>query len=268
MSGLSLPYLANHDAPLPASYRGSVMVLGNFDGLHLGHKALLNQARSLADARRAPLGLMSSEPHPRQFLNPTGAPFRLTSRAGKRLNFAVNRIDLLYEPCFDVEFATRSPESFASHILRGYLGVSGVVVGRDFRFGHKRSGDIKQLKSLGTALDFSVDVMDDITLDNTRVSSTLIRTWIRDGKLEEATGALCGTWLTSASVVDEGYVLFESHQLLPPPGAYQVLVIDRQGQELGFEILTISDSRHAHLATDRVGPGSHLLTGWRRADFS
>src|SRR5690606_22154472 len=99
-------------------------------------------------------------------------------------------------------------------------------------------------------------------------SSTLIRAWISEGKLEDAMRALSGNWLTSASFVDEGYVLFESHQLLPPPGSYQVMVLDREGKKLGFEIVTISDSRHAHRATESVGPGSHLLSGWRRADVT
>src|SRR5690606_9957103 len=107
----------------PQCYRGSIMVLGNFDGVHVGHKALIERARKLAEERNAPLGLMSSEPHPRQFLNPAGAPFRLTSRVGKRLGFAQHGIELLYEPCFDVEFATRSPHDFASQVLNSYLGV-------------------------------------------------------------------------------------------------------------------------------------------------
>lgn len=268
MPGPALPYIANHDWPLPDEMRGAVMVLGNFDGIHLGHRALLDEARRLARARGAPLGLMSSEPHPRQFLNPGGVPFRLTSRIGKRLNFAANGIDLLYEPSFDVAFATRSPQGFVVDILVDYLAVSGVVVGRDFRFGHRRSGGIEDLMRLGATLGFTVDVIEDVVLDRTRVSSTLIRSWIAEGRLDQATAALCGTWLTSASIVDDGYVLFESHQLLPPAGAYQMTVLDRDGRELGFEILTISPSRHAHLATSRVTTGSHLLTGWRQADFS
>jgi len=263
----SLPRVVNHDSAVPLDLRGSVIVLGNFDGVHLGHRALIERARLLADQRGAPLAVMSSEPHPRQFLNPDIAPFRLSSRPGKRLVFAANGIDLLYEPSFDVAFATRSPQDFIVDILVGYLGVSGVVVGDDFRFGHKRSGGVEDLVKAGRGGRFSVDVIAELQLEQARLSSTRIRGWIADGKLALAHQALCGAWLTSVSIVEDGSVLFESHQLLPPAGHYQVQLLDRSGAPLGFEILTITPPRHAHLSTDRVGPGARLITDWRAADF-
>lgn len=263
----SLPQVVNHDSAVPLGLRGSVIVLGNFDGIHLGHRTLIERARLLADERGAPLAIMSSEPHPRQFLNPDIAPFRLSSRPGKRLVFAANGIDLLYEPSFDVAFATRSPQDFIADILVGYLGVSGVVVGDDFRFGHRRSGSVEDLIGNGREAAFSVDVVAELQLEQARLSSTRIRGWIAEGKLALAHQALCGTWLTSVSVVEDGTVLFESHQLLPPAGHYQVQLLDRSGAPLGFEILTITPTRHAHLSTDRVGPGARLITDWRGADF-
>jgi riboflavin kinase/FMN adenylyltransferase len=262
----SLPHVVNHDSPVPIDLRGSVIVLGNFDGVHLGHRALIERASLLAGEREAPLAIMSSEPHPRQFLNPSIAPFRLSSRRGKQLVFAANGIDLLYEPSFDVAFATRSPEDFIADILVDYLGVSGVVVGDDFRFGHKRSGSVEDLVRAGRAAGFSVDVVPELQLEQARLSSTRIRSWIAEGKLALAHQALCGTWLTSVSIVEDGTVLFESHQLLPPAGQYQVQLLDRSGAPLGFEILTITPTRHAHLSTNRVGPGAHLISDWRQAD--
>lgn len=260
-------HVANHDSLVPPHLRDSVIVLGNFDGVHLGHRTLIERARLLADKRGVPLGIMSSEPHPRQFLNPSVAPFRLSSRPGKRLVFAANGIDLLYEPTFDVAFATRSPQSFIAEVLAEYLGVSGVVVGDDFRFGHKRSGSIDDLIRAGREASFSVDVVAELRLEQARLSSTHIRGWIAEGKLALAHQALCGTWLTSVSIVEDGSVLFESHQLLPPAGHYQVQLLDRLGAPLGFEILTITPARRAHLTTDRVGPGARLITDWRQADF-
>lgn len=262
----SLPQVVNHDSPVPSDLRGSVIVLGNFDGVHLGHRTLIERARILADERGAPLAIMSSEPHPRQFLNPGIAPFRLSSRPGKRLVFAANGIDLLYEPSFDVAFATRSPQDFIAGILVGYLGVSGVVVGDDFRFGHKRSGNVDFLVQAGRDAGFSVDVVAELQLEQARLSSTRIRGWIAEGRLALAHQALCGTWLTSVSIVEDGSVLFESHQLLPPAGHYQVQLLDRSGETLGFEILTISPSRHAHLSTNRVDPGARLMNDWRQAN--
>lgn len=263
----SLLQVVNHDSAVPLDLRGSVVVLGNFDGVHLGHRALIERARLLADERGVPLAIMSSEPHPRQFLNPGIAPFRLSSRPGKRLVFAANGIDLLYEPSFDVAFATRSAQSFIADILVDYLGVSGVVVGDDFRFGHKRSGNVDDLVQARRETGFSVDVVAELQLEQARLPSTRIRGWIAEGKLALAHQALCGTWLTSVSVVEDGSVLFESHQLLPPAGRYQVQLLDRSGAPLGFEILTITSTRHAHLSTDRVGPGARLITGWQPADF-
>ncbi|MEO8683411.1 MAG: hypothetical protein ABI414_01070 [Devosia sp.] len=264
----TLPFVANHDFPVPDALRNAVMLLGNFDGIHLGHAGLLKRARHAAEARELPLGIMSCEPHPRQFLAPHGDPFRLSSMAGKRLSFANQGIDLLYQPAFDAAMASRSPQSFVAEVLVDYLGISSVVVGRDFRFGHKRAGDVPALTALGRSLGFSVEVVDDIKLDCERLSSTRIRAWIAAGDIRRATGALCGSWLTSVSITEDGYVLFESHQLLPPPGAYQVGLVDRGGTPLGFEIVTLTDTRHAHLATNRVPAGSYLVTDWRSADFS
>jgi len=261
-----LPQVVNHDSPVPLDLRGSVIVLGNFDGVHLGHRTLIDRARLLAEERGAPLAIMSSEPHPRQFLDPGSAPFRLSSRRGKQLVFAANGINLLYEPCFDVAFATRSPQAFVADILVDYLGVSGVVVGDDFRFGHKRLGTVQDLVQAGREIGFSVDVVTEVQLEQARLSSTRIRGWIAQGQLALARHALCDTWLTSVSIVEDGSVLFESHQLLPPAGHYQVQLLDRTGVPLGFEILTITPTRHAHLSTNSVAPGAHLISDWRQAD--
>lgn len=247
--------------------RGSVIVLGNFDGVHLGHRTLIGRAGHLAEERGAPLAIMSSEPHPRQFLNPRISPFRLSSRHGKRFVFAGRGIDLLYEPVFDVAFATRSAQGFISDILVGYLGVSGVVVGGDFRFGHKRSGGVDHLIRGGREAGFSVEVVAELHMEQERLSSTRIRGWVAEGRLALAHQALCDAWLTSVSIVEDGSILFESHQLLPPAGDYQVKLLDCLGTHLGFEILTISPTRHAHLITNRVGPGARMISDWRRADI-
>lgn len=202
------PICRQSPSAVPLGLRGSVIVLGNFDGVHLGHRALIERARRLADERGAPLAIMSSEPHPRQFLNPGIAPFRLSSRPGKRLVFATSGIDLLYEPSFDVAFATLSPQDFIADILVGYLGVSGAVVGDDFRFGHKRSGSVDDLIQTGREAGFSVDVVAELQLEQARLSSTRIRGWIAEGKLALAHQALCGAWLTSVSIVEGGTVPF------------------------------------------------------------
>ena len=112
-----------------------------------------------------------------------------------------------------------------------------------------------------------MDIVPELQLERARLSSTRIRGWIGEGRLALAHQALCGAWLTSVSIVEDGSVLFESHQLLPPAGHYQVQLLDRSGTPLGFEILTITPTRHAHLSTNRVGPGARLITNWRQADF-
>ncbi len=122
-----------HFAGLPEEARGAVAALGNFDGVHGGHRAVFEACREIAGA--APLAAVTFEPHPRSYFRPDDPPFRLTSLEGKIYQLEPLGLDLLFVLEFDRAMAARSPGSFAREVLAAGLGVSHAVVGDDFRFG-------------------------------------------------------------------------------------------------------------------------------------
>ncbi|BBD41050.1 riboflavin biosynthesis protein RibF (plasmid) [Aminobacter sp. Y103A] len=166
-----LPEVVGDGLPAGHALRGSVLVLGNFDGFHLGHQALARMANELAAGH--PMAVMSCEPHPRSFFSQDQAPFRLATPTAKRLE----------------------------------LGVRHVIAGPDFRFGHNRAGDMALLAELGADRGIRVSVAPDVTHAGVRISSTLIRSAIEAGDVSGAvrlmgTGTLYrpgrGRWQASA----------------------------------------------------------------------
>src|SRR5262249_20334948 len=133
---------------MPPELQGGVIALGNFDGLHRGHQAVI--AATIAAARdvRAAAGVMTFEPHPRQFFRPDDPPFRLSPFRIKARLIEAMGVDFLYAPTFDREFSQRSAENFVTEILAGGLKVSRVVVGKDFIFGHQRKGNLALLQAM------------------------------------------------------------------------------------------------------------------------
>ena len=127
--------------------RGAVLLLGNFDGFHRGHQALLDAAERIA-GEDLPLAVMSCEPHPRSFFCTSDSPFRLTTSATKARRFAALGFDYVFSPTFDAGFASLTPAEFAHRLLKQALGISHVVTGDDFRFGRARAGDIRAANAL------------------------------------------------------------------------------------------------------------------------
>ena len=123
---------------MPPELKGGVLSLGNFDGLHLGHQSVLKTAVDLARARGVPAGVMTFEPHPRLFFKPDQEPFLLSPFRIKARLIAALGLDYLFVQTFDREFSQRSAENFVEDILVGGLGVSQIVVGTDYVFGHQR----------------------------------------------------------------------------------------------------------------------------------
>jgi len=173
--------------------RGAVLLLGNFDGLHLGHQALIGLARRMAGAR--PVAVMSCEPHPRCFFGTEPGPFRLATPACKRRLLLPHGVDFIYSPQFDRAFADLAPQDFAGFVLAGELGVTQVIAGPDFRFGRRRAGDMDLLDELGQKHGFAVGRAPVVTVDGARASSSRIRAAIRAGDLRAAAGLLGGGWL-------------------------------------------------------------------------
>ncbi|HSE40475.1 MAG TPA: bifunctional riboflavin kinase/FAD synthetase, partial [Acidobacteriota bacterium] len=164
----------------------TVATLGNFDGVHRGHQAILQRLVSVAKEKNLPGVVITFDPVPKKVLSPDSAP-PLIQTLDQRLDaFADLGIDSTIVVVFDMEFARKSPQEFVEQYLVKLLKVRHFVVGQNFAFGHKKSGDLILLKKLGEEYDFDVDSVSEIRTDGTRISSTLIRTQIQEGKMEEA----------------------------------------------------------------------------------
>ena len=156
--------------------------MGNFDGLHRGHAALIGQARERASAAGLPAGVLTFEPHPRSVFVPGGEPFRLTPFRVKEREIARLGVDLLLVQHFDLDFARKSAESFVADVLVGAIGASHIVVGHDCTFGNRRRGTPEMLRSAGAEHGFGVTVVEPVRgADAAVYSSTHIRELLRAG---------------------------------------------------------------------------------------
>ena len=175
--------------------RGAAVALGNFDGIHLGHQAVIGEACEKARAARIPSGVMTFAPHPRRFFDPQGRLFELTPAHAKSRHFAAIGIDLLYLMPFDAALAAMPAEKFVSDILVAGVGVSQVITGYDFVFGQGRKGDVALLKQMGDANGFSVTIVSAIeSKEGIPYSSTVIRDHLRHGRPGEAAKLLGRYW--------------------------------------------------------------------------
>ena len=165
--------------------RSSVVTIGSFDGVHLGHRALLDRCRSLSspDDTRT---VVTFEPLPRAFFYPHNAPPRLSSPAERIRLLKEAGVNLVWMMRFDQALARLAPEDFVRRVLVDSLGARHVVTGGDFRFGHKREGDLKMLATLGERYNFESHVVETLLQDGQRVSSGAVREALAAGDLEAA----------------------------------------------------------------------------------
>lgn len=154
---------------------GAVVTIGNFDGVHRGHQALVMRAREQALLLGADTAVLSFEPTPREYFCPAEAPGRIDTLRGKRATLAALGVDHLVLQRFGRHFAAWSPDDFVRDGLVGHLGIRGLVVGDDFRFGAQRSGDLHLLHDLGDRHGFFVESVPAVEADGQRCSSTAVR---------------------------------------------------------------------------------------------
>lgn len=174
-------------AEVPAAAYGCVLAIGNFDGVHPGHAALIAQAREIARAAGAPLGVMTFEPHPKSFFQPDAPPFRLTLAAGKARRLAALGVDHLFALPFDAAFAELGAETFVAGVLQEALRVSHVVVGPDFHFGRGRKGGPALLRQAEEEGRFRLTLVEQVLCAGAEVySSTRIRACLAVGDLRRA----------------------------------------------------------------------------------
>lgn len=189
------------DMPFADIPDGSVVTIGAFDGLHLGHEQLLARLRSQAQARGLPSVVMSFEPMPREFFAAHSPPARLMRFREKFEALAKHKIDYFYCPRFDVNMRDICAADFIRRILVHGLGARHVVVGDDFRFARKREGHVEQLRSAGRVLGLDVEQLPSLIIDGVRVSSTAIREALWSGEMARATALLGRAYRMSGIVV-------------------------------------------------------------------
>ena len=164
----------------------AALTIGNFDGVHLGHQAMLAELRRAAGRLAVPACVLTFEPHPREFFAPDKAPTRLTSLREKLELLASCGVDRVHICRFNYRFAQTTAEDFIEHIVARGLGARWVLVGDDFRFGARRAGSVVMLKQAAPRLNFEVAALASVLLDGERVSSTALRQALAAGELERA----------------------------------------------------------------------------------
>ncbi|MFM9828641.1 MAG: bifunctional riboflavin kinase/FAD synthetase [Sphingomonas sp.] len=168
-------------APVPERFRGGIVALGNFDGFHLGHQAVVGRAVSQARAAGLPALVATFDPHPVRYFQPDAAPFRLTTLDQRERLFGAAGADAMVVFAFDTTLAGLSAPDFVAERLVAHLGVAGVVTGDDFTFGHKRGGNVGVLAALGAEHGFSVATVGAVNAGDTAVSSSRIRDLLQSG---------------------------------------------------------------------------------------
>ena len=202
---------------LKPRHRGCVATIGNFDGVHLGHQTILRRLREAGDRLGLPTLAMSFEPHPLEVFRPEEAPARITPLRDKALALEAAGVDRFLCLPFRPALAAMSPQAFIQDLLLDRLGVQFLIVGDDFRFGHKRAGDFNTLREASEQHGFELERTPTYQVDGARASSTRVREALAGGDLAAA-GRLLGHPYTLSGRVVHG---------------------DRIGRELGFPTANI-----------------------------
>lgn len=190
--------------PAPAELSGAVLALGNFDGVHRGHRAVIGRAREVAKKLRAPLGVLTFEPHPRSLFQPDSPPFRLTPFRSKAHLLAGLGLDLLVVARFDRRMSQMLAQDFVVDLLVQGLQVKHLVVGYDFVFGAKRCGTVQMLDQMSDMEGYGLTVVEPVAEGSDIFSSTLIRKHLSEGR-PRAAAELLGHWWEIEGHVRQGF---------------------------------------------------------------
>ena len=231
------------DAPQAARFNGAVAAIGNFDGVHRGHRAVIDTAVARAAALGAPAIAVTFEPHPRKTLRPSEPVFRLTAETSKLRLLAATGLNGALVLTFDAAFAALTAEQFVTRILVGRLGIRGATIGFDFHFGHRRGGSPAFLAEQGERYGFTVETAPPLEDEGRPVSSSSIRAALAEGRVVEAAELLGYPWFAAGTVVKG----------------------DQRGRDLGFPTANISldpdcGLKHGIYAV-RVGIGGLIRDG-------
>ena len=188
---------------MPAALRGAVVALGNFDGFHVGHQAVVGRALALARASGRPALVATFDPHPARLFRPDAPPFLLTSIDQRATLFDAFGMDGMIVLPFDHAMAAVSPESFVAAWLAERIGASAVVTGHDFTFGRDRKGDTRALATIGARHGIAAEAIAAIEHEGTIASSTRIRAHLKAGEMDAARRLLTRPY-TIAGIVQHG----------------------------------------------------------------
>ena len=229
--------------PAAAIPRGAVVAMGNFDGVHLGHRAVIAAALQMGRAHDRPALAVTFEPHPKSFFSPNTPQFRLTDEASKLRLLAGTGLSGAVVMTFDKGRAGTTAQDFIHHDLIGRLGISGIAVGYDFHFGKGRVGSPSLLVSEAPRLGIEVDVQAHIDIDERPVSSSAIRMALAEGQIDDATAMLGGPWFVAGTVIHG----------------------EKRGRDLGYPTANIRLDKNCGLKHGiyavRVGRGTERLDG-------
>lgn len=205
-------FLVVRDIAGNGALRGAVLAMGNFDGVHRGHQAVIAAARARASELGRPSGVLTFEPHPRDFFHPGEPLFRLTDEPTKLRLLAAAGLDGTVVLTFNAALARTTADEFVARILLERFAVSGIIVGFNFHFGKDRAGSPAFLTEQGRKYGFAVDIIPPFELDGRPVSSGPIREALTAGRVRDAALLLGFPWLVSGKVIHG----------------------DKRGRELGF----------------------------------
>jgi riboflavin kinase/FMN adenylyltransferase len=229
--------------PPAAIPRGTVVAMGNFDGVHLGHRAVIAAALEMGRQHDSPALALTFEPHPRRFFNPNSPQFRLSDETAKLRLLAGTGLAGAVVMTFDRTRAATSAQDFIHHDLVGRLGISGIVVGYDFHFGKGRAGSPRLLVGQAPRLGIEVDVQPHVDVEGRPVSSSAIRMALAEGHVEAATRMLGAPWFVAGEVIHG----------------------EKRGRDLGYPTANIRLDENCGLKHGiyavRVGHGAQRLDG-------
>jgi len=229
--------------PAAAIPKGMVVAMGNFDGVHLGHRAVIDAALRMGRAHGKPAMAVTFEPHPRSYFSPNTPQFRLTDETAKLRLLAGTGLAGAVVMSFDKRRAETTAQDFIHHDLIERLGISGIAVGYDFHFGKGRVGSPSLLVSEAPRLGIEVDVQAHVDIAERPVSSSAIRMALTEGQIEEATAMLGGPWFVTGQVIHG----------------------DKRGRDLGYPTANIRLDKNCGLKHGiyavRVGLGGRRFDG-------